>query len=578
VRRATIVLCMCAVAAHDHAARAGGPPPPPQAVRAMTDELARATGKLELPGIGKPYYLSYELWDEQTASAAASFGALTSSNAAPRRFVDIDLRIGDYALDNSNFSDSFEHRQTVSLGAEDDYDAARHALWLATDRAYKAAGEALDRKQAVMKAEAKDPDEAPSFSKETPVKLAEAAPLAAPELARLEALANKLSAVFRGNPDAYRGTVRVHEVRGNRYFASSEGASAAAAFGEVRVTVTCATQADDGMPLHDSIVFAAPTFDQLPREAEMVAQVDQLSKQLSALRKAPIADDYAGPVVFRGPAAGRVVRTLLAEDVAGTPAPRGNRPGALTIGETELAGKVGQRILPVGVSIADDPTLARLAGQPLTGHFAFDEEGIAARRVSLVEDGVFKRFLMSRTPRKGFEHSTGHGRSTPLSPVRAHPANLIVTSSAGVADRELVRRALAAAKQQGLPYVMAVERIAPPEPGDLDVAMLSDPGFSIGRPSIMKRIYPDGREELVRGAAFAAVQLRALKDLLGVGNSGVPYHYVSSGAGRQFDALFDPPTGIAISIVSPSLVFRDLDVKKPRGAQKKPPIAPRPSP
>jgi hypothetical protein len=576
-RLAAIALCTCALAAPDRAARAGGPPPP-QAVRAMTDELARAIDKLELPGIGKPYYLSYQLWDERVATAAASFGALTSSNAAPQRWVDIDLRIGDYALDNSNFGDNLERRQAISLGAEDDYDAARHELWLATDRIYKAAGEALDRKQAVIKAEAKDPDEAPSFSKDTPVQRSDTAPLATPELPRLEALASKLSAVFRANPDAYRGTVRVREVRDNHYFVSSEGASAAAAFDEVRVTVTCATQADDGMPLHDSIVFVAPSFDQLPREADMVAQVEAMSKQLSALRKAPIVDDYAGPVVFRGTAAGRVVRALLADDLAGTPAPKGGRPGARAAGDSELAGKVGPRLLPIGVSVVDDPTLARSAGQPLTGHFAFDEEGIATRRVSLVEDGVFKRFLMSRTPRKGFEHSTGHGRSSQLSTVRAHPANLIVSTSRGVSDRELVRRALAAAKQQGLAYVIAVDRITTPEPGDLDVAMLSDPSAAIGKPSLVKRVYPDGREELVRGAVFAAVQMRALKDLLDIGNAGVPYHYLSAGTGRPFDALFEPPSGIAISIVSPPLVFRDLDIKKPRGAQRKPPIAPRPAP
>lgn len=577
MRLTAIALGTCALAAPDRAALAGGPPPP-QAVRAMTDELARAIDKLELPGIGKPYYLSYQLWDARIATAGASFGALTSSNAAPQRSVDIDLRIGDYALDNSNFTDSFERRQEVSLGVDDDYDAARHELWLATDRAYKAAGETLDRKQAVIKAEAKDPDEAPSFSKDVPVKLSETAPLATPELPRLEALASKLSAVFRTNPDAYRGTARVQEVRGNRYFVSSEGGSAAAAFGEVRVTVSCATQADDGMPLHDSIAFVAPSFDQLPRKADMIAQVEALSRQLSALRKAPIVDDYAGPVVFRGTAAGRIVRGLLAESLSGTPAPKGGRPGARAAGDSELAGKVGQRILPTGVSVIDDPTLARSAGQPLTGHFAFDEEGIAAHRVSLVEDGVFKRFLMSRTPRKGFEHSTGHGRSSPLSPVRAHPANLIVSASRGVPDRELVRRALAAAKQQGLSYIIAVDRITTPEPGDLDLAMLSDPGAAIGKPSLVKRIYPDGREELVRGAAFTAVPLRALKDLLDIGNTGVPYHYVSAGTGRPFDALFEPPTGIAISIVSPPLVFRDLDIKKPRGAQRKPPIAPRPAP
>jgi hypothetical protein len=372
-------------------------------------------------------------------------------------------------------------------------------------------------------------------------------------------LAKKLSAVFRGHAEIYRGAVNVYEERGNRYLVSTEGAFAAEPFSNVRVSVSASTQADDGMPLFDTIGFTAPGVDQLPPDAEMVAQVEKLSRELSDLRKAPIVDDYSGPVLFRGAAAGQVVRAMLAEDFSGTPAPKGDHPGARSIGESALVSKLGQRILPVGTSVVDDPTLEKLAGQRLSGHYQFDDEGIAAQKVSLVENGIFKRFLMSRTPRKGFDHSTGHGRSTPMSPVRAHPANLIVTSTKGVSDREIAKRALAAAKEQELPYVLVVDRLA----SDFDPSMFSRDGSSIGKPALLRRLYLDGHEQLVRGATFGAVPLNALKQLIAIGSTSVPYQ---------------APGVIPVSIVCPPLLFRDVDVKKPHGAQRKLPIAPRPSP
>jgi hypothetical protein len=565
-----IVLVTIATASHALAA-----PPDPAAVRAMKDELARAT-ELELPGLGKPYYLSYELWDSRYAQAMASFGAIIASDSGPHRFIDIDLRVGSYELDNANFGDGFSHRHSVTLDSDDDYDAIRRDLWLATDAAYKSAGEMLDRKEAILKQETRSPDDAASFSKDTASNVYATGALEVPDKQRLEKLAQKLSAVFRSNPDAYRATVHAVEIVNNRYFVSTEGGIAATSLHDVRITVDASTQADDGMPLRDTVTFTAPSFDKLPSEAEMLAQVDALSKELTAFRKAPVVDDYDGPVLFRGVAAGQVIRQLVAEDFSGTPASKADRPGGRAVGESALVGKIGQRIFPVGISIVDDPSVDKVGTQPMTGHYAFDEEGIAAQRVSLVENGVLKRFLMSRTPRKGFEHSTGHGRSTRYAEVRAHPSNLVVTSTKKLADRELVRRALAAAKDQELPYVLVVDRLAPYDASDIDFSMFASGTPTLAHPAVVRRVYPDGREELVRGATFGGVPLQALKDLLAVGTTSVPYHYVGSGLDRRFDALYDGSDGISISILTPSLLFRDIDVKKPHGAQKKPPIAPRP--
>src|SRR6266576_1063176 len=49
----------------------------------------------------------------------------------------------------------------------------------------------------------------------------------------------------------------------------------------------------------------------------------------------------------------------------------------------------------------------------LAGYYLYDDEGVKARRVDVVKNGVFESFLMSRSPIAGFDHSNGHGRSQP---------------------------------------------------------------------------------------------------------------------------------------------------------------------
>jgi hypothetical protein len=307
----------------------------------------------------------------------------------------------------------------------------------------------------------------------------------------------------------------------------------------------------------------------------MLGEISRVSAELSVARKAPLAEDYAGPILFEGIAAAQLVRVLLSEEFSGTPAPKLDRPGVRSSGESELVGKVGQRILPAGFNVVDDPTQRAIGKRPLAGTIRFDGEGIPTQKVSLVEDGVFKRFLMSRAPRKGFEHSNGHAAATPYTGLRAHPMNLIFTSKKSVPDAELRKRALAAAKEQGLKYVLVVD--------ELDFhASQEDAGASfaleapVPKPAVLKRMYLDGHEELVRGATFGGVPLRSLKDLLGVGTAPAIYDYYGSGMTGRFAQLADVGQGFMATIVAPSLLFRDLDVKKPTGPHAKPPVAPRP--
>jgi TldD protein len=532
-------------------------------VRAMKDELAHSMN-LERAGVGKPYFIAYSVWDLQTIEIRADFGALISSVASARRSSDVDVRVGDYTLDSSNVLDpraaenpvyQIHTRTRHSLPTRPDYDADRHALWVATWRDYEHAATMLARKQALVKTTVA------SFSKETPVRIVDTQLKASPDRARLEHLAKKLSAVFRSNPDAHTGSVSIGAITGKQYFVSSEGAASVRPVSLLKVEVSCSSRADDGMPITDSIGWFVTSIDELPGEAELVRQVGDLSRELSAVRVAPIAVSYIGPVLFEGVAAGQVVRALLAESLVGTPPRAGGGTGrrAPALRDTELAGDIGRQIVPAGTSIVDDPTLTRIGTSSLVGGYRFDAEGVPAQRTVLVENGVLKQFLMSRTPRQGFDRSNGHATSKVH---RASLANLVVSSTKALSNTELRKRAAALAKEWQLEYVVVVERFANDGFDRAELDRDLGPPASLLPPTVAKRVYADGRIERMRGARVTP----KLKQLVGVGAQPVVYSW-----GRNWSTYFT-------SIAAPSLLFREtrVDYRAPDLAE--PTSLPRPKP
>jgi TldD protein len=544
-------------------------------LRAMKDELERSM-QLQLPNFPKPYYIAYSMWDFRRVRAIARFGELVDSDARPSRTVDIDLRVGDRSFDNSNTADS-SHTRSITLTRDDNYDAVRRDLWLATDAYYKQAVEALERKRAVAKAETKTDEDAGAFSTEKPSHIIDNGELASPDRAKAEALTKKLSAVFRANADVHECAVTFNSMHGKQYFVSSEGSASMQPLGYVEVSIEIHSQADDGMPIHDTASWWVQTFDQLPPEADMVARAEAMSKQLSAIRKAPVTTDYAGPVLFSELAGAQLVRALLADEFLGTPPPKSDRPGSRWFSESQLVGKVGQRILPATMTIIDDPTVTRVGKQVLIGGLRFDEEGMPTQKVTLVENGTFKAFLMSRIPRKGFDHTNGHAASSAYSSLRAHPANLLV-SGKGLAEPQLRKRAMALAKEQGLDYVLVVDKLAQAlDRDELDPTMFRD--VTVPPPAIMHRIYKDGRQELVRGGSFGPIPLRSLRDIVAIGATPTVYSYLDMGMPGRFAMMFSTRSyggGFLVSIAAPSILLRDVELKKPQGANKQPRIAPRP--
>jgi TldD protein len=496
------------------------------------------------------------------------------------RMLRTDVRVGAPTFDNSNFEGGGGHVE--SLPIEDDYAALRRELWLRSDEAYKMAIETLARKRSAESGQAKgDEDDAVGdFSTETPARVV-AAPASVDVVAQTGPLRDtvvRLSALLRDYPMINGSRVTGTFAVGRRRMVSSEGTFVDDGKRLVRIDVTAETQADDGMKLRSFVPFSALTPAGLPPLADMEKAVRAMATELTAMRTAPIAQNGSAAVLFEGAAAGQIVKHLLAEQLVGTPPPKTASAGSDEHGQSsELANKLGQKVASTLIAIADDPLQEVGPGKvPLFGAYRADDEGVPAQRVALVEKGVLRSLLMSRTPRREITHSNGHARSPRFSGPHVHIGNLFVTSSSpGLARKSLLGELAKVAKGGGVePYVVRLLEDSTVSGGDSD-DMMSLFSFGMGggrggpppvRPLVVYRL-KDGKEQLVRGLTLEGLLPRSFKEITAVGKEPVVYNFIDAGGAG---------TGIPSSIIAPALLFSDVDIRRQSGKNRKPPLYPRP--
>ncbi len=550
---------------------------------ALSAELARSMKELRLGDSPRPYYLAYAISDAEQAVATATFGALTGAHAYRGRTLRVDVRVGDPTFDNSNTPESMFGGGVESLPVDDDAAALRRELWLRTDEAYKNAVETLAKKRSAAAGQASQDGEGAvgDFAADKPAKGKVPFPAGAPEPDHLLDAVTRLSAIPREFPDILGCRVTGIHATVRRRFVSSEGADSDEKRVMVRIDAVAETQAPDGMRLVNYVSFTALVPSGLPPLADMQKSVRRMVGELVAMRKAPIAPSGAASILFEGPGAAQIAKLLLGDNLAGTPAPRTATGGEERGQTSEFADRLGQRVASSLLMAVDDPL--RDVGPdktPLFGAYRVDDEGISAQRVPLVDAGVLKGLLMTRAPRKEITRSNGHARATGFGGPRAAVGNLILTGRPGAPRAALSRTALLAEMRKEMKggglrgYIVrlledpTVPGIASGEDG---MGMFSVGGSGRSAPSVkplvVYRLTDDGKEELVRGLTLEGLVPRSLKDIAAVGKDSIVYNYLEGGAGF---------VGIPSAVVTPPLLFSDVDVRRSIGKNRRPPLYPRP--
>jgi TldD protein len=584
------------------AARAQEPADNDHTLQAMRDEMARSKTRLELkipgtPQPQRPYYVEYRLLDLDVREFVAEFGALVSANHTRNRFMDVEARIGDYKLDSSNFISEDGFRgfigPTGSVGIDRDYNSLRQDLWIATDQAFKEAVETYSRKQAYLSSLARQSD-IDDFAKAAPLQLIE--PLVTPDWSNRnwEQEARETSATLRAFPQIYEARVTYYLIYATEYLLTSEGTEIRTNRCFAAIESGMNTLADDGMQINHMYAAYAPKPVDLPSVDAVKKALNVAGSELMALRAAPPAQDYTGPVLFEARAAAPLLAQVL------TPAINGSRPPVSFTpvmeqlltglgGKSDWVGRMGARVLPPGVSLIDDPSAKESHGTALLGYYAVDDEGVRAEKVTIVENGNAKELLMSRRPGPDSDASNGHGRSAFINDAKPTMSNLFFKSTETLSPADLKKKFLDACRSEKLPYCLMVREMDNPSISLLHQDDFSELLASFGGgagtgdrlPLIVYRVYPDsGREEMVRGARIIGLNTRMLRNLGGIGNDDFVYNYmqsqVSGFAGTALGAFGSAQNGLPASLVAPSLLFDDLEVRGARGEPKRLPLLPAP--
>jgi predicted Zn-dependent protease len=516
--------------------------------------LKRSVSELQFKDLEKPYFIQYIVLDQERYRASATFGALTASDTNRERYIQAQVRVGDYDFDNSEFVTGPGFQGPPPAGVtnqtviDNDYDSIRHGLWLATDAAYKQSVEQLARKRAFVQNKIRG-EQIPDFSKEQPVTAVSGKRTLDIDKGRWEKQVREWSAIFKDFPEIEESTVVLEAQVTHRYLVNSEGTRSLQPLMLVSVEVDAGTEATDGMRLRHWIPFNAGSFAQLPSAAEISKAIRQMASDLTVVRSAPVLDaDYSGPVLFTGQASAEMFARVLVPNLSGQRLPLSEQQQSQTT-RSELLDRLNRPVLPRFLSVFDDPSAQRIGSLELLGHYQIDDQGVPARRVSLIEQGVLKNFLMSRRPGKDMLQSNGHGRSGIPGRETAQIGNLFIQSSEGKSYEDLKQQLIKMCQEENLQY------------GILIKALIGDGRGPIGTPVLTYKVYvSDGREELIRGAFPQAIPIRSLRQIEAVGSDA---NVVNRLAGNS-----ELPT--PTSIVAPSVLLEEVELKRPTGNQQKP--------
>ncbi|HLW76432.1 MAG TPA: metallopeptidase TldD-related protein, partial [Bryobacteraceae bacterium] len=510
-------------------------------LRAMRDEMDRSR-QLRVVGGGDdtPYFFSYELSDGDTFRVTASLGALISANRNRLRAPAVDVRVGSYDFDNTGHIYSGIYtgsRLGGSWPLDDNYATMRESLWLSTDRAYKTAVESMSRKRAALNSANAPTEKIPDFSQAEPVKNIEKLQHKKIDEAAWTGRAVRLSGIFSGMPEVLSSSVNLEIIEGATYFVTSEGTALRYPDSVAWMNARAEGQASDGMLVRGAVEFAADDFDQLAPEAEMQTKIHGLAEDVSALAKAPAGESFSGPTLFEPQAAAQLLAQLIGSNVAITRKPLAEPGRTVNFLPSEFESKIGSRVLPDWMDITDDPTLSTWNGKTLAGYSPYDLEGVPGKPVSLVEKGVLKNFLTTRQPVKGFPSSNGHARmSGAYGTHSAAITNMFVKASQSEPLADLKKKLIDMCKERGKPYGMLVRRLDYPfsasvaELRSLIQAGAQSGGRPVSPPMMVYRVYPDGREELVRGLRFQGVSARSLRDVLAASKETTLFEFINNAA------------------------------------------------
>lgn len=534
--------------------------PAPALVNILAAELERNFRILREKAEPKPYHISYRATEVEGGTLAATLGSVTQRNFGHRRVLDVTVRVGSPKRDNFHLLQGQRPRFTASapLPVEDGGAAIARIAWRETDRAWRAAAQRLMQLESAMKMrrEAAETADLPDFSEEPATTGFHDPPRQKFPAEEWAAKLRKWSAIFNEYSMLVTSNISLQWQRETRTFLNSDGTRTQHGRYFYRLSISATAKGYDGNDLNLFESFEADDAARLPRDGTVEQAVRKVGAQLTALLRARPAEPYIGPAILSGTAAGVFFHEIFGHRI------EGHRLRDETEGHT-FANSAGKLVLPEFLSVVSDPTLRRAAGTDLNGWYVYDDEGVPAQRVTVVENGILRNFLLSRLPVPGFSRSNGHGRAQPGMEPLSRQSNLIVESAKRVPKEELRRLLQSEVRRQNKPYGLYFEKVTG---GFTRTRRGGLQAFTV-IPLVVYRVYADGRpDELIRGADIVGTPLASFSKILATGDEAEVFNgYCGAESGN-----------VPVAVVAPALLVAEIEIQRQPESKDIPPILPRP--
>lgn len=552
--------------------------------RAMKAEMDRSMRELRMGDLRRPYHIEYAVTIRRAVSAHALLGSLEDIDTTSVMTVDVRVRVGNEIFDNTNFFDvslgffgstddeeGFRNRR-VPKGADER--RLRRELWLATDACYKQALEIYSKKEATLKNKTRI-DTTPDFQILPPTEQSDIRHRGVRgNIADVVNTIVPLSAIFRDYPEIYASRVGMEVVPVERFILTSEGRQVHTARVFCGIEVIAATQAENGQYIGQTYAAYGSIPSDLPNADSLRRAVTAMARMLAAQRSAPTIEAYSGPVVFEGQAAAEVVIQHFAPQLVAQRPPLSD--AGFSAGESSMAfqNKIGARVLPEFLSVLSVPLREKDRGRPVVGGFRVDDEGTLARDITVVDKGYLRTLLSSRVPTKRIRESNGNMRGGAamysVLEVRTDDAKRALDGKA------LRARLLKLVKDRALPYGIIVRKALNTNLLYTGIYPMVGSDFPLprgeGKLGLLEvvRVYPDGREEIVRGVEAAGLAPLVFKDIVATSTTTSVHNALVPSVAPPF--ITGGSQYHTASVITPDLLFEDIEIRPLEGDVPKLPL------
>lgn len=526
---------------------------------AMKDELARSQKKLKLEGYENPYFISYQIKDNTYYNIEGKYGAIVTSDKTRIRRLFVDVRVGDYRFDNSIKGRSgggipFDGASSVPL--DNDPDAIRTVLWQVTDYAYKEALAQYLNKKAENVQQVKE-ENIGSFSRE------KSNVFYGPELTldfdpgKWEQTVREVSSIYKDYKDLLNADLSVSAQKETVYFVNTEGTRYLRDEILYSIDAEVSARADDGRVIENYRNLYYVTEGDIPPVEELKKTIKGMVEETLRMKAAEVIPPLSVPALLEPEAAGVVFHEAVGHRL------EGERQIDDDEGQT-FKEKVGKKIIPGFLSIIDDPSMKSFKGTYLMGYYPFDDQGVPGQRTVLVENGVLKNFLLSRTPVKGFQNSNGHGRASYGQAPMARMSNTIIESSKEYPKEKLKELLIEEVKRQNKPFGLIIKSM---QEGETNTSSYNFQAFR-GTPLVLYKVDPKtGEETPVRDIEIVGTPIVTVNKIIATGDDyGVFNGFCGAESGY-----------VPVSTVSPSILVSEMEFQRESSKKEKPPLLPPPA-